>query len=663
MPLRQIVSALVYCSISMASMPGSSLAAMSSGPRLQRPGCEDEQSLFAIGNGRMIAYLKGPEVTHIWGPPYSSPNLARIELRTPPGLTTVSSREGGSAIWHHTLGLEGESQPVITITDFMDSDLPCMIRIIESKVFLEMVVYTENARRTCAGGRYDGRHAMLCTHPAGSLVYGYRLHSQHPMTIQLLVEGSLCFGSSLSAVDPLVIKISPGRGQLTIVGGPELPQCISNTDMALRTGVDNMLTRTRTWWNRELTQVTVPDSGIGRMGRIAEDVAVNIITQQAVEGAVLAGHNYCLAYVRDQLGVARGLLDLGLHQRARQILAYYWNVFQRVGRIQNAQTIGGWPDFHVHENDEVELTSYIILQAFEYLDRTGDVAFVREIFPMLSWAFDIQRGHIEKDMLPFNGDETYIAGDILPRSCMDHGSAESTYLFFASGYRLADWAESQGLWDIDKADAARGQCQQVQSAFSANFVVDGRIMLNNPARAEGLNYPRFRHGVCQARLPGCLFFGWLERKVPGRYCCERCFVNDSVIPPASSQHFLASVALTPVFVGFPIESRPIGIADLDAALVDLRDADGKLGYGSCRLPGYELGFLLYAMSELGHADGEHMAELLVGLLDPTGAWVEYYQAGQPQGTRYRPWESAINYSALVNFSMKMGRNRAAKNTP
>ena len=38
---------------------------------------------------------------------------------------------------------------------------------------------------------------------------------------------------------------------------------------------------------------------------------------------------------------------------------------------------------------------------------------------------------------------------------------------------------------------------------------------------------------------------------------------------------------------------------------------------------------------------------LFTLLDPTGAWVEYYADGQPQGTRCRPWESAINCLAIL----------------
>ncbi len=38
---------------------------------------------------------------------------------------------------------------------------------------------------------------------------------------------------------------------------------------------------------------------------------------------------------------------------------------------------------------------------------------------------------------------------------------------------------------------------------------------------------------------------------------------------------------------------------------------------------------------------------LFNLLDPTGAWVEYYADGHPQVTRCCPWESAINRLAIL----------------
>ena len=43
------------------------------------------------------------------------------------------------------------------------------------------------------------------------------------------------------------------------------------------------------------------------------------------------------------------------------------------------------------------------------------------------------------------------------------------------------------------------------------------------------------------------------------------------------------------------------------------------------------------------------------MVDPTGAWAEYYVLGRPHGTRCRPWESAINIEVLLRHGEQQGR--------
>jgi hypothetical protein len=43
---------------------------------------------------------------------------------------------------------------------------------------------------------------------------------------------------------------------------------------------------------------------------------------------------------------------------------------------------------------------------------------------------------------------------------------------------------------------------------------------------------------------------------------------------------------------------------------------------------------------------------MLSVLDSTGAWVEYYVDGHPNGTFCRPWESAINLEAAIDYVMK-----------
>jgi hypothetical protein len=40
---------------------------------------------------------------------------------------------------------------------------------------------------------------------------------------------------------------------------------------------------------------------------------------------------------------------------------------------------------------------------------------------------------------------------------------------------------------------------------------------------------------------------------------------------------------------------------------------------------------------------------MLDLLDSTGAWVEYYDNDIPFNCRARPWESAINIEAIIEY--------------
>ena len=68
--------------------------------------------------------------------------------------------------------------------------------------------------------------------------------------------------------------------------------------------------------------------------------------------------------------------------------------------------------------------------------------------------------------------------------------------------------------------------------------------------------------------------------------------------------------------------------------------------------GYEYGVMLYAMSVLGeteHADA--VLEALLKHAQSGGVWAEYDQRGlsDPSSTQYRPWESAINLTAIFAY--------------
>jgi hypothetical protein len=71
---------------------------------------------------------------------------------------------------------------------------------------------------------------------------------------------------------------------------------------------------------------------------------------------------------------------------------------------------------------------------------------------------------------------------------------------------------------------------------------------------------------------------------------------------------------------------------------------------SKRTVGYDYGFLLYSMLETKMGDAETIYAKTLSVTDSSGVWSEYYNNHLPQGTRYRPWESAINMEALIKFA-------------
>ena len=55
------------------------------------------------------------------------------------------------------------------------------------------------------------------------------------------------------------------------------------------------------------------------------------------------------------------------------------------------------------------------------------------------------------------------------------------------------------------------------------------------------------------------------------------------------------------------------------------------------------------MARTGNPAAPKVMERMMGLLDSTDAWVEYYKDGAPMGCRCRPWESAINVAAILEY--------------
>ncbi|WP_188995904.1 hypothetical protein [Paenibacillus nasutitermitis] len=623
----------------------------------------DEGAIHCLGNGELAVYEQGPNIIQVFGPPYSSPSFMKLMIDETEEIEVHSIREKGTAIWRHIL--LRHHQPIGEMVDSVDCVNPCLIRKITLSEPLKFKLVTESmikvVNHSCRYSESAPTFALLAFAKAGSFIYG-NYPTRHERVQQVVATGCLDHMDQRESEEGHVheLRFKPGESCIYIIGGPTYPECVMNTDKALKRDYAEMLSETREYWHNYGRQ------RIGLEGRFPEndpfypllmqtidDYAILVKTQQGREGGILAGHNYHLGYIRDQYGAFRCLLKLGHDQEAKQVLEFYWNIWCRYGYLKNAQGIGQEGIFHVHENDDVEITAYLIIQSFDYLNSTGDAALLQEIFPMLEWAWHAQCRHLVRHMLPFNGDETYIACGVLPRNVIDDGSAEATMLFIQAGSMLLEWIAGHKLWENPKLAENKEILRLTRENYRSNFWKDGKLMTNNPDRKSGLELPGFRHGVCE----GCTGFGWTQNNGKDRYVCPSCLASQPLERSADTIHYLQSVSLMHFYMNASIFSESELSAMLEEVVVQYKQ-DGKLPSkpDSTTTLGYDYGLFLYALTKMQHPLAREVFEKTLSILDPVGAWAEYYVNGQPQGTRYRPWEGGMNLEAAMAYMSGTRRN-------
>ena len=276
---------------------------------------------------------------------------------------------------------------------------------------------------------------------------------------------------------------------------------------------------------------------------------------------------------------------------------------------------------------------------------------------MLLWAFNAQKKHLVNGMLPFNGDETYVAGGVLPRNALNDGSAEATMLFITSGEKLVNWLSKNQLYKEDELKEDRKLLADTRAKYHDNFFKNGSLIANNPERKKGLKLPAFRHGPCE----GCLLltgdkpfsFGWNEKNENDRYLCPSCKANNQLGRAEDISYHIQSVSLVPLYIGSDLLTTE-EISALVEQIITQYKKNGKLPSrpdGNITV-GYDYGLLLYTLTELHHPLAEEIYHKTMATIDPAGAWVEYYYDGVPSRTRCRAWESGINLEAVINYLEK-----------
>ncbi|MCD9022502.1 hypothetical protein [Cohnella silvisoli] len=622
----------------------------------------DDGAVHALGNGRFLVYGRGNDWVEVYGPPYSSPSLLQGKWTLADGTSPqyASMRVDGTNRWLHRY-LSGEGVEAAVAEAFVAQDLPVYLCKLQANVPLRLELSLGEGYECFPGNdsftaEDTSLRSILVNAPDTARIYRY------PMGVETFLA-VLCWGqeADIKIVQGKVsLSIPAGESYVVLIGGPTYPETEHHARMLLDKGYERLKAEAEEADRRLVSRIIPLAYGehIGeemrqRVDWLSESVAFLIAAQQSEDGGIMAGHNYALAYVRDQYGASRGLLSLGLYEEAKRNLAFRFGKWTRLGGIRNAESMGHDRARHVHENDDVEITAYTIVQAFDYGRATGDWAFVESIFPMLDHCWSVQLPHLHDGMLPFNGDETYVAGGFLPRSSLLDGSMEATLLFLEAGRRLLPFAESRKLWNEEQIASCKYILDRTEASFRRNFYRDGRFVANAPQRALTAELPSYRYGVCEScNLRGNHVLKWTGRTDNGRYVCPACRSMEPALEAVEPRVItVQSAGLLPGFLHS-------GVLTVEDKGEDVRRAYGifeKYGYlptvpGSTYFVGYDESLLLYGLTELGYPGAQAVMEHVVGIADSTDAWVEYYDAGRPFNTRSRPWESGMNIAAVRRYA-------------
>lgn len=616
------------------------------------------QALHFLGNGRVAMAGEGADIVQLFAPCYSLPSVLTLRL-TDPTVSTQSYRIGGSAGYVTKLTRNGT--PVGEITDYTYPTFPVFIRRLTLNQPLTFALDSPFLK-TSTDAIYGGRiKSYLFEIPDGTPIFS-KSKTDKETYCQLLLssncteeEGSVTFPSG----DSHFLFVGGNYGKN---GTGSFASCMHLSKLVMDVDLGKVYADFLTHWRGIFNSIKVNPASltsIPNAAELIESVAAALITQTSAEGGVIAGAFYHLAYGRDMYGVFRGYMALGLHAYARRMVAYMCDTYREKGFMPNASGMG-MACSHRHENDEVEQTGYYLLELLDYAEETGDADFLRDRMDYAAYLLTAQEKHLKGGMIPFNGDETYIAGGIFPRSGIDHGSMEATALYIGSATRLLDACGRYNLMDPAEIAAHREKANHARDRFTENFTDGDTVYINNPLRAELGESPAYRHGVCHR----CNLMTNLLRAPEGGYLCPNCFGKAPA--PVTANRYSTDCALwMAVFAGCTLLPENTLKAALTRSVETIRNS----GYGTNspeNTVGYEYGVILYTIARLLPAEElPAFRDLLDELLSDRvegAVWTEYYRNGRPSEAScpYRPWESAINLCGILAYAEARSSSAAYK---
>lgn len=273
--------------------------------------------LYCVGNGRMAAYWNRGEMEGLFGPSYSRRICSHCGMRM--RFARRRRRSAGHSLQCGTLRWSSRVSRAGSLTVFACREFPAVVvRVHALRPVRYRLGYSPGLNAGAEPPRENsgllGQNGWLWQIRAGNYLY-MDYPTPYPIWCQTLLRGAV---HAQADGDGVLCTFAPGDSELWLIGGPDYAALAENAAQALALSAAQAERDCLTAWAQVYAaadlEARIPKDAPRReeLLRAADNTIAVILSQQAEEGAVLAGHCFHLGYVRDQYGVCRALLRLGL---------------------------------------------------------------------------------------------------------------------------------------------------------------------------------------------------------------------------------------------------------------------------------------------------------------------------------------------------------------
>ncbi len=483
----------------------------------------------ALGNGSMLVYLNGSEISEIYADGYTSASFLGVSSEFDDIYDHSESRRISktatfkhsifSKIYHNFAGGDRIKKVIedIRMIDVISVTNDTFVRYCENiRPFTLKLNIPPYVRKSFYKGYPIGRKncdALCLVIPKGIPFYKSEATVKETR-ILVAVHGDAKFAS-----DGCSIYIYSGSSRIIFASG-DGKECVKNASKALEDGsyfedASQIARQSELYWQNILSR-TQSDA--------AEDALVLLVSHQTKEGGVISSHGEPIIKTEAIKDIVRAFLKFDLSDRALKALGFFCKRFDKDKTFY--QIYGNFDTQKEEYFSNYSLGCARLMSAMlDYAQCTGDTGFIRENLAMLRSAMYAQLNEISRGMMPFSGIESEISDEILGVGVQLHGSLEATVEAACAILRFVKFCNEQSFKLPNDNGSAERRANAMLESVKEYFIQEKRVSLNAPEREVRIKSPRFAYGdcdVCRHNLSH-IYYGELERNEHGVYICPSCY--------------------------------------------------------------------------------------------------------------------------------------------